>query len=217
MISNVCGPHRSWDVAFRADPEEVSRLRHLLRLRLDTWGHQESSEAAQLCLSELVSNVIKHVGSGTPSTLAVSLTCARLRIEVQDPDARTLPVLRATDPSSEAGRGMAMVDAVTDRWGVELCGDRKVTWCELRTVPAAPGGCSPADRTGDFPHGAHGGPPRRATAGRLGRTITEESVIDILTDCLHLLRAHGCDADDVIDRAQTRFEGTWARGDRATR
>jgi hypothetical protein len=40
----------------------------------------------------------------------------------------------------------------------------------------------------------------------VGRTVAEEAVIDVITDFLRWLRAHGCDADDVLDRAQVHFE-----------
>ncbi|MFE9879592.1 ATP-binding protein [Streptomyces sp. NPDC005784] len=116
-----------------AEPREVPALRRIVRLHLGLWGLYEVSEAAQLCVTELVSNVITHVGSGTPATLAVSMNGTRLRIEVHDPDARALPTLVEAGADSESGRGMALVDAVADRWGVLLYPDRKTTWCELST------------------------------------------------------------------------------------
>jgi hypothetical protein len=36
--------------------------------------------------------------------------------------------------------------------------------------------------------------------------VAEEAVIDVITDFLRWLRAHGCDADDVLDHAQSRYE-----------
>lgn len=51
------------------------------------------------------------------------------------------------------------------------------------------------------------GPQVRMRTGRLGIAEGEEAAIFIITDLLHWLRAHGRDADDVLDRAQTRFEG----------
>ncbi|MEW2067669.1 hypothetical protein [Streptomyces sp. NPDC007346] len=34
----------------------------------------------------------------------------------------------------------------------------------------------------------------------------EEAAIDVIADLLHRLRAHGCDPDSALDRAQTHFE-----------
>jgi hypothetical protein len=86
----------------------------------------------QLCVTELVSNVIRHVGEGTPVTVCVLSADSRTRVEVTDPDPRALPVLpRCTEFESESGRGLALLDAVALRWGVERSADCKTVWCEL--------------------------------------------------------------------------------------
>jgi signal transduction histidine kinase len=73
----------------------------------------------QLCVSELLTNVIRHVGEGTPVTVRVSCGGGRTRLEVTDPDPRALPVLCATATADdESGRGLALLDALTLRWGV---------------------------------------------------------------------------------------------------
>jgi anti-sigma regulatory factor (Ser/Thr protein kinase) len=133
MSREVGATYRPWDLVFTAEPEEVAVLRRVMRLHLDIWGLHDVNDDAQLCLSELVSNVIRHVGRGTPATLAVSMRGTRLRIEVHDPDTRALPTLISADFEAEVGRGMALVDAIADRWGVVLHAERKVTWCEIPT------------------------------------------------------------------------------------
>nr|WP_053922751.1 ATP-binding protein [Streptomyces chattanoogensis] len=100
----------------------------------DACGREAAWRVAQLCVSELVSNVITHVGRGTPATPAVSMSGTRLRIEVHDPDARALPVLVEATDDAETGRGMAIVAAHSDRWGVQLLAERKVTWGNSRPV-----------------------------------------------------------------------------------
>ncbi|MDX2824361.1 ATP-binding protein [Streptomyces ipomoeae] len=201
---------KPWDLAFRAEPEEVAALRRIMRLHLGVWGLHEVSDAAQLCVSELVSNVVTHVGHGTPVTLAVSMSGTYLRIEVHDPDTRALPTLMAADSDAEGGRGMALIDAVADRWGVQLRDDRKVTWCELATSLASPTGHvgSPGVTRAEALLGLYAATklPRGSEAGRLSTAVAEEAVIDVITDFLHWLRAHGCDGDEVLDRAQTHFE-----------
>jgi hypothetical protein len=44
----------------------------------------------------------------------------------------------------------------------------------------------------------------------LASTVAEETVIAAITDFLHWFRAHGRDADDMLDRAQMRFEAEYA-------
>ncbi|MBT2395812.1 ATP-binding protein [Streptomyces sp. ISL-100] len=78
--------------------------------------------------------MIAHVGEGAPVTLRVSGTHdrSRLRVEVTDPDPRALPVhLRAAE-DAESGRGMALLAALTLRWGIQQGADSKTVWCELR-------------------------------------------------------------------------------------
>ncbi|WP_328683041.1 ATP-binding protein [Streptomyces sp. NBC_00343] len=205
-----------WDLAFTADPEEVAALRRIMRLHLGLWGLHDVTDGAQLCVSELVSNVITHVGAGTPATLAVSMNGTRLRIEVHDPDTRALPTLMEATSDSEGGRGMALVDGVADRWGVLLRPDRKVTWCELETRLTSPSGhvdeagVTRAEALLGFYSGARAVEPSQS---RLSAALAEEAVIDVFTDFLRWLRAHGCDEEQILDRAQTRFEAVWVRGE----
>ncbi|MPY53351.1 ATP-binding protein [Streptomyces acidicola] len=203
---------KPWSLPFVAEAEEVASLRRLMRLHLGLWGLHEVIDDAQLCLSELVSNVIAHVGVGTPATLAVSISGTRLRIEVHDPDTRALPTLVDAEANSEAGRGMALIDAITDRWGVQLNADKKVTWCELATgLPAVDGHCGGLRVTrAEALLSVYGNErvllPRPARSGGLSVAVAEEAAIDMIADVLHWLWAHGCDADEALDRAQTHFE-----------
>ncbi|WP_371538105.1 ATP-binding protein [Streptomyces sp. NBC_00466] len=203
-------PRKSWKLAFLADPEEVAELRRVMRLHLDLWGLSELVDAAQLCVSELTANVIKHVGAGTPTTLAVSMNGTRLRLEVRDPECRALPTLLSPDANSEGGRGMALVDAVAERWGVLLSEDYKVTWCELATTLAVADDhvAGPRVARAETLLGLYGkaNVVGEVTRTRLGVAIAEEAVVDVITDLLHWLSAHGCDPEASLDRAQTHFE-----------
>ncbi|MDK1347158.1 ATP-binding protein [Streptomyces sp. 378] len=217
MSQEVCMPREPWDIAFMAEPAEVAALRRTMRLHLEGWGLHHVVGEAQLCVSELVSNVITHVGPGTPATLAVSMKGAHLRIEVHDPDTRALPTLRDATTDAEEGRGMALVDAVADRWGVLLRPDQKVTWCELTTQPTTTdnqvedaGVIRAGGLLRHYAAAAQPQPQRRVGASRLTSTVAEETVIAAITDFLHWFRAHGRDADDMLDRAQMRFEAEHA-------
>ncbi|MFE5894213.1 ATP-binding protein [Streptomyces sp. NPDC056462] len=210
MDGATCIQRNAWALPFPAEPEEVPSLRRVLRTHLALWGLHESIEAAQLCVSELVANVINHVGPGTPTTLVVCINHSRLRIEVHDPDTRALPFLKEAGTDSETGRGMTLVDAVADRWGVQLHADRKVTWCEWATGLASPNervdgsGVARAEvLLGDYAVVRN---RSESSPSRLNMRMAEGAAIDVITDLLHWLKAHGCDADEVLDRAQRRFE-----------
>ncbi|MFJ9076545.1 hypothetical protein ACIRO3_14990 [Streptomyces sp. NPDC102278] len=83
-------PVRPFRAGVLALPRELSALRRAVRAHVDAPCHD-----LQLCVSELVGNVIVHVGEGTPVTLAITRTAdGRTRVEVSDPDPRVWPVLR---------------------------------------------------------------------------------------------------------------------------
>ncbi|MFJ8711737.1 ATP-binding protein [Streptomyces violaceus] len=197
-----------------AEPKEIAALRRITRLRLGLWGLHGVVDQAQLCVSELASNVVTHVGHGTPATLTLRINGSYLRIEVQDPATRALPVVVDIGDDSERGRGMALVGAVADRWGVQLEPDRKVTWCELKT-----GTISLDDSLGQVrvtrAEAVLGlytmtALPSETRNSRLRQTLIEEAVVDAVTDFLYWLKAHGIDGDDVLGRAQTYFESQTA-------
>ncbi|MFF9811943.1 ATP-binding protein [Streptomyces sp. NPDC014006] len=212
---------RCWELPLLAEPHELSSLRWLTRFQLEKWRLSDLVEPSQLCVTELVSNVIAHVGPGTPTTLVVTTDGRCLRIEVHDPDTRALPTLVEAGADSEGGRGMALVAATTNRWGVELHPDRKVTWCELttgRSISPSKRPCPRVSRAQGLLDVYGGRVERRQGSvdhvgtGRLWLTCAEETAIDIITDLLHWLQTHGRDADDVLDRAQTHFEAQVGRG-----
>ncbi|MFG2458354.1 ATP-binding protein [Streptomyces sp. NPDC048523] len=202
-------PRKPWSLPFTAEPQEVAALRRIMRLHLGLWGLHGVIDAAQLCVSELASNVITHVGTGTPATLVVSMSGSRLRIEVHDSDTRALPVLLDAGLDAETGRGMALISAVTDRWGVQLQADQKVTWCELPTGLSSAeehSGGARVNRVESLLSNYGCERARLWLAGTGAVAVVEEAAIDVMVDVLHWLRAHGRDADEALDRAQVRFE-----------
>ncbi|MFS4093957.1 ATP-binding protein [Streptomyces sp. AF1A] len=209
MDCSACTPRRPWELPFLAMPEEVAPLRRVLRTHLRLWGLSELIETAQLCVSELVSNVIRHVGPGTPATLAVSMHGTYLRMEVHDPDTRALPTLVDSADDAETGRGMALVAASAERWGVQISPENKVTWVELATSLSAPSGHSRnvhVDRAEGVLR-AYGVVAAHPVASRRMRVAAATAAaIEAIVDLLHWLQAHGHDADDALDHAQMRFE-----------
>ncbi|MEU9363161.1 ATP-binding protein [Streptomyces avermitilis] len=115
------------DANLLAVPKAVPELRHAVREYLG-----DPCCEVQLCVSELVANVIRHVGEGTPVRVRVSRReDGGTRIEVTDRDPRALPVLLHATDTDEGGRGLVLLDAVALRWGVEQGVAGKTVWCEL--------------------------------------------------------------------------------------
>jgi anti-sigma regulatory factor (Ser/Thr protein kinase) len=212
-VDDICQcevSRKAWEILFPEEACEVAGLRRAMRLHLQLWGLSELADRAELCVTELVSNVITHVGHGTPVTLTVSMKSTHLRIEVRDPDARALPTLVSARADEESGRGMALIDALTDRWGVVLSGSSEITWCEFATTLTGTHGHAGGSRVTQAEAfvmlywASHH--PKCADVGTASVAVAEEAAIDLMADVLHWLRAHGCDPDEALDRAQMHFD-----------
>nr|WP_229695028.1 ATP-binding protein [Streptomyces lacrimifluminis] len=124
----------------------------------------------QLRATELVGNVIRHVGEGTPVSVRVAcVDGARIRVEVSDPDPRALPVLLSATGGDGSGRGLALLGALAVRWGVEIeaVGKTVVVRGGGRRCPAGHGasvGAGAAGGTG----GVDGGEGRAGHRGGVG-------------------------------------------------
>ncbi|MFE7425271.1 MULTISPECIES: ATP-binding protein [unclassified Streptomyces] len=200
---------RPWELPFLAEPEEVAGVRRLLRLHLRLWGLADVAAAAEICASELVANVIRHVGAGTPSTLAVEMNGTCLRVALRDPDTRALPSLLSAGPHDESGRGLVMLDAVSERWGVILGAESKLVWCDLATPLSSPDGHvnDPRVSKGEACLTLHLGDAASSLGeGRIRTASQQKAAIGLIVDLLHWLRAHGCDPDEALELAQVRFE-----------
>lgn len=88
------------------------------------------TEHAVLLVSELVGNAVRHTGA---SVFGLRMLRRRgwIRIEVRDPS-RGLPCLMPVQPMDVSGRGLYLVDKLSDRWGVDLLPRGKNTWFEMR-------------------------------------------------------------------------------------
>ncbi|SCK39176.1 ATP-binding protein [Streptomyces sp. WMMB 322] len=116
-----------------AEPEALSPVRHRIGAYFELWGLPELAEVARLCVSELLTNAIVHVGPGTPVTLHASMAGPRPRLSLTDPAPGAPPVLQQAPHEAESGRGLALLEALTHGWGVERRAGSKTVWCELGT------------------------------------------------------------------------------------
>jgi anti-sigma regulatory factor (Ser/Thr protein kinase) len=88
---------------------------------------------AVLLTSEVVSNVILHAGPhgrGSEVVVGLNQTADRVRVEVGDSHAR-FPILGDGAVDKLSGRGLLLLDALADSWGVTPDGSGKVVWFEV--------------------------------------------------------------------------------------
>ncbi|WP_200811877.1 ATP-binding protein [Streptomyces sp. 3213.3] len=112
-----------------ADRAVPGRARVIVRAGLRYWGWPGLIESADVLVTELVTNALEH-GIGDVG-LRVYLTDTHLLIEVRD-GSHEIPVLREAALDDEDGRGLFLVRAIADAWGVSS--DGMTTWCSLPLV-----------------------------------------------------------------------------------
>ena len=97
-------------------------------------------DAAELVVSELAGDALLHGAAPVSVVVAPGSSDGSVRLEVHD-GSRTLPVRprAATSRGAEGltGRGLGLIDAVAERWGVEATAAGKAVWAELSPASVA--------------------------------------------------------------------------------
>lgn len=118
----------------RADLPAVAETRRVLRDCLRLWGVPALADTTELLATELLTNALQYTGGGAVVTATLSQGPEhRLRVEVQDSLSRR-PVPRPAQPAADpgtSGRGLLLVEALADAWGVLTRPDGKAVWFEL--------------------------------------------------------------------------------------
>ena len=112
--------------------------RKFTRNTLKDWGLASLADDAEVIVGEFVANAVSHaaravaaVESGQPLGLRLLRRTGEVMCAVLDPS-DVAPVLRLPDRDEEAGRGLQMVDALSDVWGWSpVTGRGKAVWAIL--------------------------------------------------------------------------------------
>ncbi|WSQ55343.1 ATP-binding protein [Streptomyces sp. NBC_01218] len=130
--------------------DSVASVREFVRRAAEEWGPGGRVDDVVLCASELAANAVVHgVPAGRGYLVRVeraggARAAAGLRIEVHDSgDGRDGVRLSGAagaagavgavgdEVSEESGRGLIIVNALADRWGVSVRQPGKIVWCEF--------------------------------------------------------------------------------------
>ncbi|MEH0555704.1 ATP-binding protein [Streptomyces sp. B21-101] len=196
------GPRFRCVLPFEADPAEVRLLRRAAVAQLEQWGAASVAEETELLVTELVTNVIKHVGGRVSATLILEWRCERLRVEVHD-KSRILPAPVQAGCDEECGRGLHLLAALAADWGTVLTAVGKSVWCEIAVQPAV---CQRVERARGALERYKESRPSMAARGRSEAAFLDESAVQLIADLLHWAAAQGQDPDDVLDQAQMHYE-----------
>lgn len=122
----------------QALPPRIGQVRRIVSAQLRYWHLDPLIDRAALGVTELLSNVHRHAEPDKHCTVEIELLLDRLTVSVRDRDPR-LPVVRDAESYATCGRGLALVAAVSECWGVrpwETTG--KVVWFTLPAPCPAP-------------------------------------------------------------------------------
>ncbi|MFK4106648.1 SpoIIE family protein phosphatase [Streptomyces sp. NPDC019531] len=114
----------SW--ALPDDPKAASLARRHVREQLAAWDLDDLIPTAELLVSELVGNVVRHARG--PVRLRL-LHTTELICEVYD-GSQTMPRIRRATETDEGGRGLQLISALSTRWGARFTPTGKCIWTE---------------------------------------------------------------------------------------
>ncbi|MGW1838273.1 ATP-binding protein [Streptomyces sp. NPDC002067] len=129
-------PSRHCTVELQALPARIGQVRHVISAQLRYWHLDPLIDPAALGLTELLANVHRHARPSKRCTVQLCSLVDQLTIAVHDNDPR-LPQLRAADTWETCGRGLALIAALSESWGVRPDGTGKVVWFTLPALPPA--------------------------------------------------------------------------------
>ncbi|WP_406450644.1 ATP-binding protein [Streptomyces sp. NBC_01622] len=158
----ITHPSRHCAVELQALPSRIGQVRRIVSAQLRYWHLDPLIDRAALGVTELLTNVHRHAQPDKTCTVEIELLLDHLVVSVHDHDPR-LPVagdISDVAATATCGRGLAMVAAVSESWGVRPEGESgKVVWFMLSATPAV----APAAAAASTPGAVR--PVRRAGVG----------------------------------------------------
>jgi anti-sigma regulatory factor (Ser/Thr protein kinase) len=120
-------------VYLRSGPTAPAAARRLVVRLCEAWDLHELTELAELIISELVTNAVRHASTDLEVTSAIGEH--HLHMHVRDRSKR-LPTLSGADGmQAHHSRGLQLVDRLSNGWGTTLTPYGKTVWATLRLRP----------------------------------------------------------------------------------
>ncbi|MFK3984125.1 SpoIIE family protein phosphatase [Micromonospora sp. NPDC050397] len=136
-VEHALSPSRSASLEMPAEPTAPGRARQWLTAQLTAWLVPESViGAAVLCVSELATNALLH--AGTAARVEIDLSPERLLVSVADRGTRGTVTRARTETLSSRGRGLGLIEQLSDAWGTDPTVRGSTVWFEILIPEGGP-------------------------------------------------------------------------------
>ncbi|MEU9118995.1 ATP-binding protein [Streptomyces sp. NPDC048506] len=132
-------PSRHCTVELQAAPARIGHVRRIVSAQLRYWRLDALVDPTALGVTELLANVHRHARPSKHCTVELWVLLDQLTVSVHDEDPR-LPRLRTADDWETCGRGLALIAALSQSWGIRPEDHGKVVWFTLPAPAAGPEG-----------------------------------------------------------------------------
>jgi anti-sigma regulatory factor (Ser/Thr protein kinase) len=125
---------RAWCVVVPHHPRGAHVARHRLAEELKSLVSADRLADAAAIAAELVGNAVRHAAPLPGDVIRVAwrlLATGDLEIRVTDGGSPSGPQVRVAGPEAVDGRGLTIVAALADRWGVERDGLGQCVWAAI--------------------------------------------------------------------------------------
>jgi anti-sigma regulatory factor (Ser/Thr protein kinase) len=130
------GEH-AFEFSVAGGPGAPREARNRIADRLDGALDATAIDALRLLVSEVTTNCVEHAHADARARIDIAVSrppgTVRVELSTDAPPFEHPPIKPAgPDPEDERGRGLLIVDALAQTWGVE-CHSRNQVWFELAT------------------------------------------------------------------------------------
>ena len=136
-------------VRLATGPTAAAEARRRVRDAIWSWQVPVDLDAALLLTSELVTNAVRHEAGQRAQAVVLAIACSRgrLRVDVHD-TSRSLPAVAEVSADAETGRGLLLVETLSDEWGCYRTPAGKAVYFTLAFETGNTGNTVEAGKTG---------------------------------------------------------------------
>ncbi len=151
-------------VRLATGPAAAAEARRRVRSAIQSWQVPVDPDTAILLTSELVTNAVRHEAG---QAVMLVVTCARgqLRVDVHD-TSPSWPAVADVPADAETGRGLLLVETLSDEWGFYRTPAGKAVYFMLAFQPDQPDQASQPEQPEQAPAAGGRGPQRVNARGR---------------------------------------------------